>query len=663
MIKVSEHVMERKSTETKSFSFEKLNNNNYSTWSFRMKHFLMKEGMFQQLEKVGVFTEAEEALDSKAFNYIALAVENNQLCYVIKCTSGREAWLKLKSVHIQTSLTAQIRIMRNLFMTRLTDDVTMQQHMQKVFDLFNQLSEAGFTFDNNVSVAIVLSKLSADYEPLITALEAWDSEKLTLEAVRSKLLDEYSRKMGAVNNDVIAEQALRADQRNRVCNFCGKYGHFENVCRAKNPQSSGNKRKDGQAHLASVTFVAIEQRVAERKQRHKYLESMAAREPHRKEVMDYYNDCNVASTSLKRSVPQGNSKMRNRRCYHCNDIGHESASCTQPKLKSIVVKTNNEINPDQQSAKMLRLSKMYKTVSLKPKNSFHNFILDSGCSSHMCCDKELFSSFISGSYGDVTIASGDCIKATGIGSIKVIVGNNDKPIEITLLNVLYLPHLQTNLISIQKITQKGLSITFTSSECFLSTDTETFLIGKVCDGLYRLNQQRQNCAAATDNALCIHDWHARMAHRHLSDVKRMQNMGIKMKVCRCDNTCKPCIKGKMSRIPFPKIAELKTERLECIVSDLCGPMQTESIGRSKYFITFTDLFSGYTEVAFLRNKSDASDKIIEFIERVKNSTKQIPVTFRSDRGTEYINSRLQSYLSKMGIRFECTAPYVGIIEL
>lgn len=642
--------MEHKSNETKSFSFEKLNNHNYSTWAFRMKHFLMKEGIFNQLEKAGDLSEKETEADSKAFNYIALAVENNQLCYVIKCTTGREAWKKLRSVHIQTSLTAQIRIMRNLFMTRLSDDVTMQQHLQKVFDSFNQLSEAGFTFENNVSVAIVLSSLSADYEPLITALEAWDANKLTLEAVRSKLLDEYSRK-DASNSDVTTESALKADQAKRVCSYCGKFGHSESYYRSKKQQLTGKKRNEGQAHLASVAFVAIERRIAERK---------------RSELAVNTDNYPIASTSSawqrqvvgnnQAFVSSENSRQRNRRCYHCNETGHESASCSQPKIKSVISKTD-EINPKTQSAKMLRLSKMYQNVLLDPDNSFQNFILDSGCSSHMCCDKKLFSTFKSGFYGEVTIASGDTINAQGIGSIKVIVGNIDKPIEIILLNVLYIPNLHTNLLSIQKITQRGFSIVFTSTECLLKFNAEIYLIGKVENGLYRLNQPRHNCAAATENAVCVHDWHARMAHRHLGDVRRMGNVGINIKSCNCDNTCEPCIRGKMSRLSFPKIAEPKTHRLECIVSDLCGPMQTESSGRSKYFITFTDLFSGYTEVAFMQKKSDACSKIIEFIERTTTATKIVPTIFRSDRGTEFTNSRLQNYFSSKGIRFECTAPY------
>jgi gag-polypeptide of LTR copia-type len=45
-----------------------------------------------------------------------------------------------------------------------------------------------------MSVCVMLASLDENYEPLITALEAWDSKKHTVEAVRAKLVEEFSRK-------------------------------------------------------------------------------------------------------------------------------------------------------------------------------------------------------------------------------------------------------------------------------------------------------------------------------------------------------------------------------------------------------------------------------------------------------------------------------------
>jgi hypothetical protein len=48
--------------------------------------------------------------------------------------------------------------------------------------------------ENEMAVVILLASLTREYEPMITALEAWSVENLTLQAVRAKLIEEYERK-------------------------------------------------------------------------------------------------------------------------------------------------------------------------------------------------------------------------------------------------------------------------------------------------------------------------------------------------------------------------------------------------------------------------------------------------------------------------------------
>ena len=60
----------------------------------------------------------------------------------------------------------------------------------------------------------------------------------------------------------------------------------------------------------------------------------------------------------------------------------------------------------------------------------------------------------------------------------------------------------------------------------------------------------------------------------------------------------------MHRIPVPKQSSNKTTQpLELIHSVVCGPMNIDSIGGSKYILTFTDYYTRYVTVYFLKNKS------------------------------------------------------------
>ncbi|KAG5666425.1 hypothetical protein PVAND_014454 [Polypedilum vanderplanki] len=168
------------------------------------------------------------------------------------------------------------------------------------------------------------------------------------------------------------------------------------------------------------------------------------------------------------------------------------------------------------------------------------------------------------------------------------------------------------------------------------------------------------------NSYCIHQWHRMLSHRNLDDIKRLKEKGLRFKNCKCNDVCEPCIKGKLSRKSFPKQASKPDMFLDLVVSDVCGPMQVKSIQGSRYFITFIEVYSGYTVVSFMKEKSEVPTKVIEYIESIKVKFGRKIKIFRSDRGTEYTNSRLQDYLRSEGIKFESTVGYApeqnGIAE-
>ena len=56
--------------------------------------------------------------------------------------------------------------------------------------------------------------------------------------------------------------------------------------------------------------------------------------------------------------------------------------------------------------------------------------------------------------------------------------------------------------------------------------------------------------------------------------------------------CEACAKAKMHRVPVPKASRNKSSRpLQLVHSDVCGPMNVDSIGGSKYVLSFTDDFT------------------------------------------------------------------------
>ena len=61
----------------------------------------------------------------------------------------------------------------------------------------------------------------------------------------------------------------------------------------------------------------------------------------------------------------------------------------------------------------------------------------------------------------------------------------------------------------------------------------------------------------------------------------------------------------MHQKPFKSVGDIRsTRQLQLVHSDVCGPMQTRSIGGQNYFVTFIDDYSRCCAVYFLKQKSE-----------------------------------------------------------
>ena len=122
--------------------------------------------------------------------------------------------------------------------------------------------------------------------------------------------------------------------------------------------------------------------------------------------------------------------------------------------------------------------------------------------------------------------------------------------------------------------------------------------------------------------------------------------------------CEGCLAGKMCRKPFPTVGEIRsTRKLQLVHSDICGPMQTQSIGGAKYFVTFIDNYTRCCAVYFMKCKSEVLDKFKEFEVTTTNDAGRAIGTLRTDNGGEYLSSAFQNYLKEKGIRHELTVPH------
>lgn len=132
-----------------------------------------------------------------------------------------------------------------------------------------------------------------------------------------------------------------------------------------------------------------------------------------------------------------------------------------------------------------------------------------------------------------------------------------------------------------------------------------------------------------------------------------------MDLGKCDDKfqCEICLLSKITRTPFPKKSERKSDLLEIVHSDLCGPMRVESHSKAKYFMTFIDDSSRWCEVRFLKSKNEAFQAFKDYKALVENHKEKKMKFYQTNNGTEFLNKEFNEFLKKNGVQRRLTVAY------
>lgn len=120
--------------------------------------------------------------------------------------------------------------------------------------------------------------------------------------------------------------------------------------------------------------------------------------------------------------------------------------------------------------------------------------------------------------------------------------------------------------------------------------------------------------------------------------------------------CEDCVVGKQHRSSYKASESRASEICELIHGDVCGPMETPSLGGAKYFLLLKDDYSNYRHVYFLKNKSEVKQKIA-ILKTTENITGKKIKTLRTDNGLEFINREVKHLLKEHGICHQRSVVY------
>ena len=233
------------------------------------------------------------------------------------------------------------------------------------------------------------------------------------------------------------------------------------------------------------------------------------------------------------------------------------------------------------------------TVGLKADTQSNDWIVDSGASRHMT-----FESTILHDYKDfeapepVGLGDGRTVSAIGVGKVKVITQlHNGRTVVCWMTDVLYVPKFTNNLFSVHAATTKGNAVSFTYKSCCIQSKYRKVIgTGSSLGKLYRLDcevqQPSTEKAAIAENSM-IDLWHQRLTHVNLKQLRQLVECsdGIDVQSQSKLSFCEACVQGKCHRQPHYPLKTIRSkEKLELVHTDVCGPMQTQSFGGSRFLL-------------------------------------------------------------------------------
>jgi transposase InsO family protein len=152
-------------------------------------------------------------------------------------------------------------------------------------------------------------------------------------------------------------------------------------------------------------------------------------------------------------------------------------------------------------------------------------------------------------------------------------------------------------------------------------------------------------------------WHRRLAHVGMENLHKLLKgehiLGLTNVHFEKDRVCSACQAGKQVGVHHPHKNIMMTDRpLELLHMDLFGPIAYISIGGSKYCLVIVDDYSFFTWVLFLQEKSHTQETLKGFLRRAQNEFGLRIKKIRSNNGTEFKNSQIESFLEEEGIKHE-----------
>lgn len=663
------------------------------SWQNLMSLMFMKNGLTELLSDVVVKPEraawtavqhAEQAkLDLKdhaSFEFILMTHLSGEVLRLVQrklvdlrngvlSPNGRQAWKALSDV-FQGAGSAG----KHLWLTKMFDfkfacpptAKNLAHGLSQFRGIHTKLCELNVNIDEEIlgiKLASALPKSQTGCQMVFSA--AMQSKKPTISYIFTKVealilefeCDEYSESSSGMEHGMAAHGTVRAGKGQMFCTCCEKWGlHLEKDC-YQNPKAphypngpNGKSARSG---------------------RHQTVHQKQVQHQVDKAIKAYIAQQAVAHVASAHATP-AKSKSMKRRERQRRQMQLKVTNATTSSDDGGYCAHEDSSSDNESFIEYANLSVIHS--SFLPDHDSDRWIADSGATSHMTHSSDSLYNIQPTIGLQVRVGDGNCVDCLYKGSLNI---KNKQGKHITLRDVLYVPRIGINLLSIGKFQQSGFTSTFpgkrpdSPNPLFLfikNQKGQRHLSAKLVNSLYLVEMTRLPASLQSAHpAESMELLHQRLGHipfrkiRSMKDQLSKQNISI---VKEHDSApCLGCSIGKLHRADRQKSRlHPATEPLEVVHTDITGPYQKSSYG-NRWLILFVDEFTRLSSTYPMKYKSDALSCFRKYRHSIENDRKKIIkklcmsnhardhiMRLQSDGGGEYKSNAFAEYLSSEGIQ-------------
>ncbi|KNZ49317.1 hypothetical protein VP01_508g2 [Puccinia sorghi] len=268
-------------------------------------------------------------------------------------------------------------------------------------------------------------------------------------------------------------------------------------------------------------------------------------------------------------------KKCRRTAHNPKATGHNEANCwmLHPHLRPAEFQKRNTGKSESS------VSSFHTSLSKSPQT----FILDSGSSAHMISNPHLFFTLEVKELGCVqTSSTHNLLKIKGTGTVRL----KNKYGNILLKNVLYIPDLVVNLLSVRCLILEDYVIQFNKNSFEIVKDNEIKMTGTYTGNLPSLEFENIEHSSHLSSAEFLH-----------------KSLGHIVK------NCESCAVSKITKASFKSVHKPASRPFEEVHLDLMGPIWPPSYQGHRFILTVVDSCTRFCAAIPVKLKSDVAETI------------------------------------------------------